>query len=257
MIALVTGKLGGGKTLYCVGEILRHLAKGGLVCTNVDIVWPELCALAKKRHRVILQDTQLRELDLKNDESWHEHVPWSKKGVRAAVLVVLDEIHLWFNSRDWATTHKRHRLMQDFLTQSRKAGVEIRFICQSSSNLDKQFRDQCEYEYFTRHVADIAVPFFGRLPFDRFLWVKRDAALQGTPKALETKIVKPDKALFVCYNSFAMLSQSMIDLGEKVERVEFVSLERVSLFAAFPFAKAIGYSLGLVSAVLTIRHLTF
>lgn len=224
MIALITGKIGGGKTLHAVGEIVRHLAKGGTVCTNIDLVWDELCLVCLERYRVYLQPEQLRMIDLKDDKGWHVAVPFGMPS--GSVLVVLDEIHLFFNARDWASTQKQHRDLVSFLSQSRKVHVEVRFLCQSATTLEKQFRLQCEFEYYMRNVKDIKIPLLGTLPMNRLLMVTRDNAKDSSSKPLAHELVKYDKRLFRCYNTYALLDDHMIQLVEDHERVGLIPLRR-------------------------------
>ncbi len=238
MIELITGKIGGGKTLRAVGEMIRHLGKGGTVCTNVELIWDECCLVCEERYGVKLLREQFRPLDLNSEKSWQLQIPFGE--MPGAVLVVLDEIHLFYNSRNWAETQKKHGDLVSFLSQSRKVHVEIRFLCQASTNLDKQFRLQCEYEIFTRRLADIKVPLFGNLPFNRMLVVTRDNAKDTSAKPLGHQILKYDKRLFRCYNTLALVDGIMAELEKDRERVGFAKLKRIapwwakrSLYQAF------------------------
>lgn len=226
MIALVTGKIGGGKTLYCVGRIVQHLAKGGFVFTNIAFDWEALAALVKRRYRVIIRPDQLRPIDPKENPDWHNHIDWGVFGF--PVLVVLDEIHLFFNARNWAKTNKDHADLLSFLSQSRKAAVDVLFICQVATTLEKQFRVQSEVEYSLKKLSDIHVPFLGTLPLNRMLLVTKDNADDpGRTTVLRRQLLPYDKALFPVYQTAAFLDKHMEAAAAEVNRLAPLKLERV------------------------------
>src|SRR5688572_28079824 len=119
MIQIVTGKLGAGKTLYCVMLMFDALVKGRTVATNIAVVFEELAALALRLHGVRLRPEQVVTVNPEKDPNWHKVIPWGVAG--HPVEVFLDEIHLFFNARDWQKTHADARSLLSFLTQSRKA----------------------------------------------------------------------------------------------------------------------------------------
>lgn len=91
------------------------------------------------------------------------------------LLLVLDEVQIIFNSRDWMNKGRvgkndsRLDWLQ-FLSQHRKYGYRIRLIAQSAKMIDNQFRMLCEYEINHRKVAHmgligsaLSLPFRGLL----------------------------------------------------------------------------------------------
>jgi len=243
MISLVTGKIGSGKTLHCVGLILRHLAKGGTVYTNVDLVFSELARMARKRYRVILERDQLRTIDLVDCAEWHKVLEWGTPDL--PVLVVLDEIHLFFNARNWNKTQTLHGDMLSFLSQSRKACVDVVFIAQVATTLEKQFRVQCEWEFYCRNVRDIQVPIFGTLPMNRMLLVQRD---METEKPMRRQLVRYDRDLFPCYDTRSMLDAQMRTAAEGTKRQPPRKLKRVPLLSvAAAWSLFLGVLAGLTS----------
>ena len=134
MIKILTGKIGAGKTLQAMGIAYRHLLEGKTLCTNVEVVYPVLAALGLKEHGKLIERDQIIELDLNEIPEWNTSIPWGVPG--HPVLVILDEIHLFFNSRDWAKTDKHHRGMVSFLSQSRKACVDIIFVAQELKDIE-------------------------------------------------------------------------------------------------------------------------
>lgn len=221
MITLVTGKIGSGKTLYTVGEIVKHVGRGGLVFSNIEIVHAELVKVVSKRFGVVPLPEQVRKINLVEDQAWHKQILWGTPDL--PVLVVLDEIHLFFNARDWAKTQALHRDMLSFLSQSRKACVDVMFIAQVATTLEKQFRVQCEWEFYCRNLSDIQLPLVGRLPFRRLLLVQRD---QESDKPVNRFLRKYDTELFPVYDTRAFLDGAMQQAAEVVDRFEGYKLER-------------------------------
>jgi len=224
MIQLVTGKIGSGKTLHCVGRIVEHVARGGTVYTNVFIEPAALSKLIRKRYRRIVEPDQVRPLDLAECASWHDAIEWGTPEL--PVLVVLDEIHLFFNARDWRKTQEVHEAMLSFLSQSRKAAVDIIFICQSASTLEKQFREQCEAEFYCRSLREMHLPVLGKIPLNRILFVQRDYA-SGT--VLRRQLLPYDRALFPVYDTRSFLDAAMREAAAKAVRIPPRRLKRVPL----------------------------
>ena len=78
------------------------------------------------------------------------------------ILVVLDEVQLIFNSRNWQS--KGRSGMNDsrmdwlaFLSQHRKYGIRVILIAQSAQMIDNQFRMLVEYEINHRKVSNMGI----------------------------------------------------------------------------------------------------
>lgn len=222
MIRAVTGKLGAGKSLFCAIEIFDHLCAGRTVVTNMDIVWEEMCLLARKMRRVVLEDRQLIRVDLKKNKHWQKDVVFGARD--CFVEVYLDEIHLFFNSRDWSSNATEFKMLYSFLTQSRKAAVNITLICQEESTFDKQMRVQCQYLLYLVNSAQIPLGPLGRCPFNFFIAVLKDAKEGYT---ISKKIRGYDKRYFKVYESFEFLDDEMIELASEAQRVERIKLRKV------------------------------
>lgn len=226
MVSLHTGKMGSGKSHEAASKIVLKLSRGGYVYTNIRLNFDSVAELVRLRHRRRIRPEQIRYIDLIDDERWHQAIEWGVQG--EPVLLVLDEIHLWFNARDWAKTEKLHRGMLDFLSQTRKAAIDIVFICQSATLLEKQFRVQAEWEFYFRSFQDIYVPIFGKLPFRLRLMVQKDVE---NDKVIRRKIGSYDRAIFGTYDTAAMLSKQMQEREAQVKRLEPLRLERVPFFS--------------------------
>jgi len=222
MIRLVTGTLGAGKTLYCVSEIFDILCAGRYVATNINLNWPACVDFALRDRGVHLDQRQFIALDLNADPDWHTKVPWGVEG-GPTVATYLDEIHLFFNARDWATTNSRHKQMISFLTQSRKAHVDVTFIAQEATTVEKQFRIFAEYEYGVTSTDHIPLGWLGKLPFKAFIAVQRDGRLGHVIKRHWRSY---DKRYFRLYDSFSFLDSEMADLAAAAARVAPLRLAR-------------------------------
>lgn len=225
MIQILTGKLGAGKTLYASMLAFEAMVEGRTVLTNIDLVFSEMAALARRTHRVELDPRQLVKLDPAHDRNWQNSICW---GIQSAfVEVILDEIHLFFNSREWATTSKECGGLYSFLTQSRKAAVNVTFIAQEESTIDKQFRVQAEWITDIVNSSHLPLGPLGSLPFKFFLVVKKDAK---NGYVLSRRMKPYDRRFFRLYNSFAFLDVHMRELAAKVEIVQPYKLRRVPLW---------------------------
>jgi len=225
MIQLVTGTIGSGKTLYCVGRAVDAVAEGLTVYSNIRLNFEEIAAVVLKRNRRIIRPEQVRFIDLIDQKNWHEVISWGSPG--AHVLVILDEVHLFFNARDWSKTQKEHSEMLSFLSQSRKACVDVIFIAQVAATLEKQFRVQCEEEIYCRSLRTISIPILGTMPFNRMLLVRRDGQ---TNNPLSRSIKSYDKDLWPCYDTLSFLDRTMTEASDSRTRLSRYKLARPVVF---------------------------
>jgi hypothetical protein len=166
MIAIYEGRIGGGKTYKSVEDMAAVFARGGTVATNVQILWDKadciaadrpddegMVKLVESKYGVTPQREQWVDLRGQDMTLFHRHTPAGTKDNQ--VLVVVDEAHLHFNSRDWAKTEKETLA---FLTQSRKQYTDITFISQSATNIDKQFRVLNQFIWRFKDLESARVP---------------------------------------------------------------------------------------------------
>lgn len=132
------------------------------------------------------------------DDYWSEHPDAFREDY---ILLVIDEAQLLFNSRRWSDRARMSYL--EFLSQSRKYGIRVVLIAQSSKMIDNQFRMLIEREYNHRRIASmgpvgalLALPFRGRL----FLVVRY---LYQSNERLGMDLMTASKADMRMYDSYA------------------------------------------------------
>ena len=227
MIQIVTGKLGAGKTLYTVMLMYDALCQGRTCVTNIAVDWPEMVALARRHRRVVLRDEQLVKLDPGADRNWQESIPFGVDG--SFVEVYLDEIHLFFNARDWAKTNTDAKGLLSFLTQSRKARVNVTFIAQEITTVEKQFRVLAEWELYIVSSDHLPLGGLQKLPVKFFIASQRDAQ---NGNLIRKRLKSYDRRFFRLYGSFTFLDSGMNDLAKKAVYVPGFKLARVGFWRA-------------------------
>lgn len=215
MIEIFEGKLGGGKTYSAVERILLALANGQTVYTNIELVPHAITLYLRAVYGVELQQDQLNFLTYQNIPTFHKYCKWGTPD--CPTLLVLDEVHLWFNARDWANAMKE---VLDFLTQSRKASLDIIFISQAAENIDKQFRRLVQYIWRFRDMSRLQIPVLGiRWPLNQILQIGYD--YDGKTKQFQRFCMK-DKRIFACYNTMSFLSP--IEQQERLAKRKMVKV---------------------------------
>ncbi len=161
-VYVVTGKLGGGKSIMSVARIQERLNKGCKVATNLDLNLVALLGRKSKKCRVLrvpdkpcLDD--LLAIGKGNLTLGKPIFDESKNG-----LLVLDECGTWFNSRSW--NDKGRQEIINWLLHARKLGWDIIFIVQHLSIIDKQARlTLAEHVVFCKRTDRIMIPIIGTL----------------------------------------------------------------------------------------------
>ena len=150
----VEGKLGTGKTKFCVWRAQQALLDGRRVASNVDLQLDRLTPRRKTSY-VRLPDKP-RAFDLEaaghgNPDSYDE----DKNGV-----MILDELGTWLNARSFQDKDRAPLL--DWLIHARKYGWDVYLIVQDANMIDKQVREALiEYQIKCFRGDKIKIPFFG------------------------------------------------------------------------------------------------
>ena len=168
-VYFVTGKPGGGKSLYGLMLIVEALLKTRQsVITNLSVNPGELNAYIQEKHPEADVDLMNRLFLIDEEQTFrfYRHRPHGfvfdepeEKTERmqfkectctngevtvvkrpqelGPVLYVIDEIHEFFNAREWMKTGKH---MLSYISQHRKLGDDVIAITQALSNVEKQLR---------------------------------------------------------------------------------------------------------------------
>lgn len=152
----VEGKLGTGKTKFCVWRAQEALRAGRRVASNVDLIVGKLTP-ERRSHYVRLPDKP-SSLDLElmghgNPDSYDE----DRNG-----LLILDELGTWLNSRSFQDRARAGLL--DWLIHARKHGWDVYLIVQDANMIDKQVREALiEYQCRCMRMDKVRIPFIGKV----------------------------------------------------------------------------------------------
>lgn len=216
---LITGTLGGGKTLYAVERAFEHALKGGWVFSNIPfrhVGWAE----AMERRGYIFEPERVVTLTGEQTLEFHRHVP---RGTHdRAVMVIIDEAGLEFNARDWAKTSKELLALN---TLARKLDIVMLYISQQSADIDKQFRGKCRCEWQCRNMHNIRmfglfpvkIPLYSRVCYD---------TTKGKREYLCSDVFTIPKWVFPLYDSDALVGRGNLAVSSLL-RVDGTPLRRV------------------------------
>jgi zona occludens toxin len=231
MINVLEGIISAGKSYDAVRIILSNLRKksdGSIrhVLTNMDGMFDADC-LAHIKFFTGLDDWEIAEHFHKLE---HRDVPRFWKFCKPNYLVVIDETHKYFNSRDWKG--EDNRACCDWASTSGHEGIDILLISQSIGKIDSQLRSLVEMTYRYRKIN-----FFGSVINTLsliFTGKKRDAYLvyafdgEGGTSPMGTQKHFYDPRIFKCYKRYA---------SKKIEEAGFmkgVNILRHPVFYAIP-----------------------
>lgn len=169
MIQIFTGFVGSGKSYHAVKEGIETAdIRGGKrwVIANFPIKPKRRRFFKKNREsRWIYKDNDQLTVDFlvrtSIDKGWYGH--------ESRCLLIIDEAGIMFNSRDWNVKPAERKAWIKFLSQSRKFGYDVIFICQDMRMMDRQIRSLAEYEVQHKKINNWA--FFKFLPFTVFVCV--------------------------------------------------------------------------------------
>lgn len=230
MIKIIEGRIGGGKTYSATEIMAEHLAAGGSVYSNIEVNFKGMKKLVGLRFGCDVDPDQINLIEREDVQIWYNLIRWGVYG--QSVLVVIDEAQLFYNSRDFKKTYDEHKGMLEFLTQSRKAWVDLIFITQIASNIDKQFRDLAQFRVEIRDMAHIKFPIFGTLLKNYFAEITFDYANSagGRAKVLSSRFKRKETLVYNAYDSYAFLSPEMEAIAKKhrADAIKKRSRKRIS-----------------------------
>lgn len=228
-IEFITGKPGGGKSYAALRLIERDIVGSKrCVSTNlsldierfceylhskygesfgaagrVRILTPEETAefwLYRYRGRDIDPSRRMR-VQVKQRKVSLDQVDYTGE-VDCGVLFVIDEVHLFFDARKWATTGEDALY---YLSQHRKFSDDVILVSQHSQLVEKSFSRLAEFFWVARNMQKWRLPILGGLfaaPEGLMLLQYPDATVKGG--ALRTQLYRIDKpGLGSCYRTAA------------------------------------------------------
>ena len=145
MIDLYTGTPRSGKSYHAAQRICLRSRFGEPIIANFP------CDLSryKKANFTFVKNTDLTpEYLRKYSQEFFRDKP-IKEG---AILLVIDEAQLLFNSREWQHRYRQNWL--SFFTLHGKLGYDIILISQMDRMIDRQIRGLVEYEYIHRRLGN-------------------------------------------------------------------------------------------------------
>jgi hypothetical protein len=150
----VQGKLGTGKSKFCVWMAKQAMFYGRRVAGNLDIKVEKLNPRKPGRYVRIPDKPTAFDLDAighGNPDSYDE----SLNGV-----LILDELGTWLNSRSFQDKNRADLL--DWLIHARKKGWDVYLIVQDVVMIDKQVREALvEYSCNCIRMDKVKIPFIG------------------------------------------------------------------------------------------------
>jgi len=261
----ISGKPGGGKSLYAMRMVIDELLHGNRpIITNLAIKLPELNEYLQREHpnKVIDLFARVRLLDdsetgrfwtvrprLQTPISVLTKDEWEKKnrpdysGVTdSGVFYVIDEVHNFFNARAWMETG---RDVLFYLSQHRKLGDTVIWVTQHINNVDKQFRSVTQdYTYIRNLNKEKHGMFTMPAMFVRNTYGE-PATNNSTPMEMGT--FKMDvKGIASCYDTAKGVSihGNMGDKGEKKKGIPWywliVALIAISILVFYGIPKFLG-----------------
>lgn len=253
MIEVFTGKLGGGKSYHAAMRIANQLGIGGTVASNMELHFDGLASYCLAVHGVHIEERQLIRIpdeiesvevvsssgkrsivDVSTVYRFHSFVPAGTAD--CPVLVVIDEAHLFFNSRDYAKTDQLGRGMLSYLTQSRKVGNDLILITQDWRNLDSQFVRLLQFLWKFRDMSRFKIPPLGiawPCSWPLVGWLFPDLLAVQLDQDGKTQLHRvwsnKDKRVFKCYETADLLrpiaGRNLISVG----RIELKKKKSVAL----------------------------
>lgn len=214
-IHFISGKPGGGKTLYGMKLLIEELVYGQrLIITNIAVNLGRLNEYLQKKHPDLSIDLR-RRMKILSDEQCSEF--WKHRrlyleehcemdGIKqvpvdeVGCFFILDELHLFFNARKWMDTGDD---CLHYLSQHRKLGDDVICITQHVENVDKQFRSVAQdFTVITNgHLQKIGL-FRGLPKFTRRTYSTPPSGLKQEP--METASFMLDaKGVASCYDTAA------------------------------------------------------
>lgn len=157
----VVGFKGSGKGLQAVSKIQDAVNQNRRVATNLDIYTEYLVSNPENSTPIIRLPDYPRFEDFEAigygyEKADNEKIDESKFGI-----IVLDEISIWMNSRNW--NDKSRLASVSWLRQARKFRWHVYYLAQSVDSVDNQTRELFEHVVECKRTDRAYIPLVGRL----------------------------------------------------------------------------------------------
>lgn len=212
MIDVLQGALGSGKSAAATSIALDHIRRGGVVAANFSLVdgWADsiaskhifsffsddyryktACSYWKRFYRIDGIDA-VRKINPR-EESTGIYEKRKNGFSEGHGLLIIDEAHMFMNTRDSMKRSSVNRDWISFLTQSRKLGWNVILIAHTIDMIDSQVRCLCEYESRFRNLNKVNLPLLPipMCPFPLFFVIKRYAGLGAGSGAIAERKLFP------------------------------------------------------------------
>lgn len=212
-IEAFVGSVGGGKSYCSVRRMLSYMARGGRVCTNIELVGydsdsGDLIADSPpvKYLRSLGWEYQLKQYifisfdRMVESADWFEQIPAGTSRDKRTLLVIDEATDLFDNlDRDKVRVDSGYRALFRFLRLSRHAHIDVLFICQDLASINSRLRGLITSGWRATNMANFRIPLLRvRFPFDLFLLQQFDRRFE-----IETRRewLEKEQAVFDCYRS--------------------------------------------------------
>jgi hypothetical protein len=160
MIYIVTGVLGGGKSLIAVSRIKDYLSRDCRIVTNMDLFVEYITDKDDKRPLITRVPDYPSADDLKQVGVAYDGVNTGDFNDEKAGLMVLDEAATWLNARDYRDKGRGGFLK--YVVHLRKLGWHMLLLVQNEEMLDKQARDALgEHVVYCQRTDRLKFPIIG------------------------------------------------------------------------------------------------
>jgi len=226
-IHIILGRPGSGKSMYATSRVLTELVEGQRnIVTNLPLRPDKLNEYAQTKYPTvntrfverlrILSDDEMRAFWKFRGPQLSDEKPFGDDEGRG-VAYFLDEAHIAFNARDWATLG---RDAIHYMSQHRKLGDVVWPITQAVGNLDKQFRSVAEDYTVLRNEYTAKMGIFRGM--GRFVRKSYYTEPQGKVEPFETATFQIDTAgIASCYDTAKGIGVhgSKADIGKRARGI--------------------------------------